>query len=233
MDMEKLREKLASWRAQSARDRFESWMQDYLRRRYPELEAPLRAAIHAFDTIQETKCVTPELLAAIVGAASSSRRPLYESATTLVSELTGQFPEAQEAIVTMARNPHSHVRFNAILCIGKSTPEPVSIQLLRESLRDNSAKVRGKAADWIGRMRLRELISDLEDASQREKNVNAKKTIDFELRLLRDGHILERTSDEGFNVITHTKIGCASRFVSESELNRRGIDVIVAELAKE
>ena len=70
---DKLREKLATWRKQSARDRIESWMQDYLRCRFPELETSLRAAIDAFDTIQENKCIAPELLGTIVDAASSSR----------------------------------------------------------------------------------------------------------------------------------------------------------------
>ena len=152
--------------------------------------------------------------------------------TDLLSDLSGQFTEVQEAIETMARDPHSHVRFNAILCIGASTPASMSMQLLRQCLHDKSARVRGKAADWIGRMRLRELVPDLEEASRNETHVEAKDTINFELRLLRDGYILARQSDGTFSVTARTKIGCIGCFVSESELNRRGIDAIVADLAE-
>src|SRR5205823_314602 len=145
---------------------------------------------------------SPEWLAPIVNAASSSRVPLYENATSLLSELTEHFPAACDAVANMAQATRSRVRFNAILCLGRSTPPSLTLQILRQCLRDKSARVRLKAADWAGRLRLRKIVPDLEEAAARERNANARRTIEFELKLLRDGYILEPGSDEGLMITT-------------------------------
>ena len=97
-------------------------MRDYLRKRQPDLEPPLLAAIDAFDTVQEENRLDSALLAPIVDAASSSRRPLLESATGFLGKLTGKYPLARQAVEEMALHPLSHVRFNAILCLKETTP---------------------------------------------------------------------------------------------------------------
>ncbi len=104
----------------STRSSFEPWIETSLRPRYPELEAPLLAAIDAFDAIQEQNRVSLELLGPIIDAASSSRRPLYENATEFLGALTGRFEEAREAVTRMSRDPKSQVRFNAILSVNSS-----------------------------------------------------------------------------------------------------------------
>jgi hypothetical protein len=217
----------------SATDRLEVWIQESLRPCHPNLEQPLRAAIQAFDTIQERKRISPELLDVIVDAASSSSIPLYETVTGLLSELTGLFVEAQDALLAMANHSCRQVRFNAILCIGESTPRSLSVQILRQGLYDRSAKVRVKAADCIGRMRLRELIPDLEEASRVETNAKAKATMEFELKLLLDGYILERNSDSTLDLTVRIKGGIVGRPVSELELKQRGIEAIVADMIGE
>ena len=66
---------------QTQRDRFQPWLENYLRPRYPELEAPLMAAVDAFDAVLQTGELLPERLRPIVDAVSSSRGPLYENAS--------------------------------------------------------------------------------------------------------------------------------------------------------
>jgi hypothetical protein len=215
------------------RDYFEPWLRDTLRRRYPELEPPLVRAIDAFDAIEEKQCITPELLAPIVEAASSSRGALWENATDFLGRLTGQYAEAREAVLAMVQQPHSDVRFNAICCLKKSTPPAMTLQLLRQGLRDKSAKVRWKAADQAGRLRVREIVPELENADAVEKNAKAKEVIGFELKLLRDGYILKRWPDGTLHVTTFTSNGISGHNVSESELQQRGIDAIVAEIASQ
>ncbi len=216
----------------SIREKYEPWLRGYLRKRCPELEPPLLAAFDAFDSLQQGKSLTPEVLEPIVEAASSSRRPLYENATPLLSKLTEHHAEARAAVGTMANDSRSHVRFNAILCLGKSTPLSFSLPLLQQGLRDKSAKVREKAADWAGRLRLRELVPDLEESAAREKNAGASGTIEFELKLLRDGYVLEPGSDDGFDITTFSHHGgTAGRWVRRTELESRGLQAILAELA--
>jgi hypothetical protein len=215
----------------SAREKYEPWLRDFLRKRYPELESPLRAAIEAFDSIEQRQQIDGELLRPIVEAASSSRRPLSENATSLLGKLTERYGEARDAVAKMSKNTRSHVRFNAILCLCKSTPLLFSLDLIRRGLRDTSARVRAKAADWAGRLRAQEVVLDLEQALAQETIESARSTIEFELKLLRDGYILEPDQDDGFQVTTHSHDGVAGRWIKRSELEQRGIHAIVADLA--
>jgi hypothetical protein len=213
------------------RAEFEPWLRDYLRKRQPDLEPQMLAAIDAFDIIQEENRVDSALLAPIVEAASSSRRPLCENATSFLGKLTGEYVLARESVDRMALDSRSYVRFNAILCLGKATPLDFAIRLIRQGLRDKSAHVRKKAADWAGSLRLREAVPDLESALTVETNTKAKETIEFELRLLRDGHILEPDSDDGFFITAFISNGVGGRWVSRVELEQRGIETIIAEMA--
>jgi hypothetical protein len=60
------------------------------------------------------------------------------------------------------------------MCIGKASPKSFKLKLPRQGLRDKSAKVRLKAADWAGRQRLREVVPDLEFAFAAEEAQLAK-----------------------------------------------------------
>ena len=212
------------------RNYYEPWLRRW-RARYPELETLLGRAIDAFDAIEERKCVSSELLAPIVEAASGPRTPLWENAIDLLGRLTGQYGEARDAVVAMAQYPRSHVRLNAICCLKKSTPTEMTLQLLREALRDKSARVRWKAADKAVSLRLREIVPELAQADRVEKHGRAKSEISFSLSMLRDGYILERWADGTFQVTTFISNGISGRNVTESELQRRGINAIVAEIA--
>jgi hypothetical protein len=214
------------------RDQFETWIRDYLRKRYPELEQPLLAAIDRYDAIGETAKISPDLLKPIVEAASSQRRPLYENVTTLLGQLTEHYQEARDAVAAMSVDSRSLVRFNAILCLGSSTPLAFVLELLRRGLHDKSARVRQKASDWAGRLRLRDVVPDLESALPGERNSKTKETMSFVLRLLRDGYTLELDGD-GFVLCTFRHNGGVTcRFVSRSEAQTRGIDAIVNEMSR-
>lgn len=225
-------QRLGVLRMGCSRDRLEPWIRETIRKRDPDLEEPLLAAIDAYDAICETARISPELLRPIVEAASSSRIPLYDTATTFLSKLTDRFPEVCDAVKAMFEAPRSHVRFNAILCLGSSTPPNLTFELLRRGLRDKSVRVRWKAADRAGRLRLRDLVPELEKALVIEKDSKASRTIHLELRLLRDGYILE-PSGGGFTLTTFTPHGIRGRFISTSELEKRGIDALVEESSRE
>lgn len=159
------------------RDEYEPWLRDYLRKRAPELEPLLVAAFDAYDVIVDERRIDPSLLGPIVEGASSWRRPVLETAVGLLGKLARDYALARDAVDKMAVDPRSYVRFNAILCLEKTTPIDFTLKLLRQGLRDKSAGVRSKAADWAGRLRLRELVPDLEDALAVETRVNARETI--------------------------------------------------------
>ena len=75
------------------------------------------------------------------------------------------------------------------------------------------------------------LIGSTEEAAAtREVKAKTKTGIEFGLKLLRDGYIVEPGSDDGFNVTTFCRNAITSRWVQRSELESRGIQAIVTEL---
>jgi len=215
----------------STRDRFEPFLARVIRTRYPDVEVLLTAAFDAYDAIVEAGAVTPDLLAPIVASVESSRRPVYENTVDLLRRLSENHGAALAAIEKLARDRRAHVRFNAILCLGKETPGDFTLSILRAGLRDKSARVRQKAADWAGRLRSRDMVPDLAEASKVEADPKTRETIEFELRLLRDGYIIEPAEDGVFSITTHSRSGVRGCHVTQATLEQRGIEAIVAELA--
>lgn len=213
-----------------ARELYDSYLRE-LRDNHPQDEPVMRAAIEAFDAIQAGEKVTQRLLQPIIQAASDSRKMLFEIPVDFLDQLTGKHAEAREAVSKMAEDKRSYTRFNAIMCIGKAAPKSFKLQLLRQGLLDKSSKVRLKSADWVGRQRLRELVPELEQALAVETNEKARSTIEFEVKLLRDGYILEAEKDGTVRVTAFTPNGFGSRWFERPEFERRGIEAILAEFA--
>jgi hypothetical protein len=208
---------------------FDPWLRDYLQRKCPELRPAMQATLDAIDREER---VTPQLIAPLVEAVTTTRRCLLECAACFLSELTGRYEAACDAVARMARDAHSEVRLGAILCLGKRTPRRLAVDILRQGLRDPSARVRGKAADWAGRLRLRELVADLEAAAHAEDDSKTAEVIRFALKLLRDGYLIEPQPGGTFAVVAYGRNGITSRLVPRRELRRRGLDAIVAELGE-
>jgi hypothetical protein len=160
---------------------FEPWIESYLRKRFPELELPLLNAVRAYDAVEADLGVDPTLLKPLLEAASNARVPLYENATELLGALAVNHEAARQAVIEMASNSKAQVRFNAILCVNESAPRSFALQIVRNRLYDNSARVREKAADWAYRCRLNELVPDLTVALEQESSANAKSCIRFAL----------------------------------------------------
>ncbi len=217
------------------RTRFERWLEGSLTKRSAELEKLLFAAIDAYDIILDENRLDAALLAPIVEAACDSHALLYENVPRFLGKLTAESPLARESVERMAVDSKSHVRFNAILCLRKETPPDFTLRLLQQGLRDKSSRVRTKAADWAGRLLVAELVPDLEAAFAKEKHETTKGTLEFELRLLRDGYILEpdEDDDDHFSITVRIPNGTRGGWVSRSELDQRGIQAIVAELTLE
>lgn len=214
---------------ESTRERFDPWLRDYLHWRCPELRPAMEATLEAIDC---DEAVTSQLLAPLVEAVCSERRSLMECAACFLSELTGRYEAAREAVQRMARDTRSEVRLGAILCLGKVTPRTLALGVVREGLRDSIARVRGKAADWAGRLRLHELLPDLEAAEAGEYDAKVKAIIELSSKLLRDGRLIEPQPDGAFAVVAYSRNGITSRVVPRRELRRRGLDAIVEELAE-
>ena len=160
-------------------------MDAYLRKRCPELEEPLLAAIDAFDAVQSGHKVSEARIVPLVAAASSERVPLYENATNLLGRLIPAHEIARRAVARMAKDSQAHVRFNAVLCIPESNPGLFGRDIVREALVDSSARVREKAADWASRCRMRDLLPDLRERLKAETNEKVRRGLAYSIEELR------------------------------------------------
>jgi hypothetical protein len=214
------------------RERYEKWIKDILEPRYPELVKPLRAALGAYYRIKRSGHVGKRELDPILRCAYSSRTWLFGTAAEILSDLTSRHQEARDAVRKMTADGQSRVRYTAVICLGRRTPRAFTAELLRKALRDKSSRVRGKAADWILLRDLNGFVPDLQEALITERHEETKQTIDFSLRLLRDGFILHQ-EDDGFDLsvkLADGVIGCYS--VSAKEMKRKGLPKIIAEKRK-
>lgn len=169
----------------STRAEFASWIDGYLRKRHPELEAPLLNALDAFDAIAGSASSNEDTLVPLLEAAKSTRVPLYENATTLLGKLADRNEFVRAAVTEMAADPRAHVRFNAILCIAENDhPSEFGLRLVEARLRDKSARVREKAADWALRCRMVKLLPTLRRALQGETNERARECIAYAVQEL-------------------------------------------------
>ncbi|WP_409994033.1 HEAT repeat domain-containing protein [Kinneretia aquatilis] len=131
------------------------------------LEQELLAAIQA---IRDRRPATSSVLQATIRAVSSHRVPLYECASTILEDLATFDRTAMDAIVYLSRSTDARVRHNALLCLNTEQPTDRVIEVLSAALSDKSSRVRRKAADWIGRLGLHELLSALENALDSEQH---------------------------------------------------------------
>jgi hypothetical protein len=167
------------------REEFDSWIEGYLEKRHPELVEPLLSAIEAFDAVANGGPANFQTLAPLMDAARSARVPLYENATALLSRLALRSEYVQKAVVEMAVDPRAHVRFNAILCLGEShRPPEFALKLVEGRLRDDSARVREKAADWALRCRMATLLPALRVALRSESNDRTRDCIAYTVQEL-------------------------------------------------
>ncbi|MDO8458138.1 MAG: hypothetical protein Q7T07_14650 [Burkholderiaceae bacterium] len=160
-------------------------MDSYLRKRCPELERPLLAAIDAFDEIQSGGPSDKHHLKPLVDAASSDRVPLYENATNLLARLALTEPRARDAISEMAKDSQAHVRFNAVLCVSESVPGSFGRTIVSNALLDPSSRVREKAADWASRCSMKDLVPELREALKREPSEKSRRCLEYSIKALR------------------------------------------------
>ena len=211
------------------REEFADWLKLVLKR-HPDVKRPLLAAIDAYESCRKRKTITREMLAPIVSAALSNRAALWGSSTDFLAELTWKHRAAREAVQEMAASRDGKARFNAVLSVGRGAPRGFRVAVLRPLIADRSSEVRWRAAEsavWVHD--LPELLPDLERALASETNRKAKQTIDWAVRIMRDGYIAEREPDGQWRLTYRGEEGeCATFWVDAADVARHGIPAVIA-----
>jgi hypothetical protein len=214
------------------REEYEHWIQQYLKPRYPELVKDFRACLNGYERIKTNNRVDKRSLNSVLRAACSSRAPLFNTATHFLRDLSAHYPEASEALLIMSNDKHWYVRSNALLSLGHGTPKDIVLATLKRGLQDRSASVRGVAAWQAQSLRVRKVVPDLENQLAVETHSGAKYSIDFHLRLLRDGYFLESRGREAPFIWIPTKDGIHGSSIPQEDIDTKGIQVIIAEIRR-
>ena len=213
------------------REDHERWIQQYLKR-FPELVKEFRACLNGYEKIQSNHRIDNKSLKAIFHAASSSRIPLSFTATCFLSELSTHYAEVREAILKMSDDNHWYVRLSALLSLGRGTPRNFVLVLLKKALQDRSSRVRGLAASRAYSLRVLKIIPDIENQLAREHHPDAKFSMDFHLRLLRDGYFLQ-TEGRDFSLLwIPIRDGIQGHPVAQKDIDTRGIQTIISEIRR-
>lgn len=216
---------------ESKRSQHEKWFKERRGPRNPQDEAELLAVADAYDAAQRSGRLSKQQLQVVVEGASSPRGLVWNGAADLLKLLAERFGDASQALVQMSNSPKAHVRFCALCCLGKKTPTETVHALIKAGLTDKSSQVRWKAADRAHSLQLVELVPEITAAFHAEKHAKTRSTIEFELRLLRDGYILEQCSDRQFLLtVSYHPGGFRARYISNKEMKAEGIDAIVAKM---
>ena len=216
----------------SKRADYEKWFKERLGPRDPVHEAALLAVADAYDEVLRSGRLSKQQLRTIVDGASNNRKLVWTGSTTLLKRLSEQFAEAAAAILEMSQHRQAHVRFNALCCLGKNTPADTVHAVIRAGLIDKSSRVRWKATDRAHSLQTVELVPEITAALKAEKHDKTRATIEFELRLLRDGFIVELGDDGQFDVTVSYPGGICGRTFSAKEMKSRGMEAVVAEMRR-
>lgn len=204
-----------------------SFVKDEIARTQPNLVAPLLLAIAALESRES---VADETLKFILDAAQDKRPSVYEVATAVLGGLAETDERALNAIQSMSRSRTAHIRHNAVLCLTECTPVKACVEVLRSSLIDKSVRVRRKAADCIGRLKLVSLLPALAHATTIETDPETRDLLIYESDILRNGYFIRPAVDGVAFITTNTSKGGRISFgIEYDELKKRDISAIISE----
>lgn len=211
-------------------DRYATWLEGRRSPRDAKDEADLLSAASAYDAAIDNNSLTSDQLLRVVTASCHPHTIVWSNAVDLLAKLSARWREASTAIAEMSRSPQVQTRFAALCALGEATPVATTDAILTAGLRDRSSKIRWKSADRAERLERRNLISDIETALGSEVNLKTARSIEFHLRMLRDGYWVQPDSDGQSRVTVRISKGSTSRVIRNDELKGKGLENVLEEM---
>jgi hypothetical protein len=184
----------------------------------------LAAARAGYGAITKRGRTDAASLQAVVDAVCCPDTETNRAASTYLTLLTADYPEARDALLKMSDDPRWYVRARS-MSLHTKAPRDLALSLARKGLADRTARVRKEAADLAASHELTELLPELDRLAQVEKSEGAKESLHRAVGLLRDGYFLKPWGPGRY----YLDLGHGSfAGVSEGELKEKGIQAIVA-----
>jgi hypothetical protein len=158
----------------------------------PDLVPDLLAALESISTHTPS---TARVLESTLKAVSSHRVPVYETASYILGDLASFDTRATASLLNLSRSQDARVRHNALLCLREETPNAVTLEMITLALTDASSRVRRKAADWAGRLKLHAALPAIKQALDKEIHAETRAVMAFEVGRFSDGTYSKKGAD--------------------------------------
>ena len=200
-------------------------------RRKDELLSTLLPVAGAFDDAQTSGQLTAERITIISNALCHPRLLVAMNASELFWAMSKRWPEQiSQAVTEVYQNPKAHARFAAICSLTKQTPQEVLTKLLKSGLKDKSGRVRGKVLERVEHFERKDLIPDILEMINAEKNAKTRQHFEYHLKMLRDGYVVNERKGRPAYVWVRTARGCTGRQISTAAIAAKGIEAAAVEL---
>lgn len=206
-----------------------SWLETYLRPRYPELVPEYLEAHGIASSARAAGHLDAEAAARLVELASRPRRPLAENVAAMIARLAGTLPAARDAIRTLAGAKVVHGRVSALIALSGLSWGDLHDELVSRLLRDASTKVRELAASAVRESGITSLVPLLDDAIAAETNEKLRFQIARARDLLRDGWVADAPVDGHIWVTCRRRNGIVSMSFTTDAFESKGREWIASQ----
>lgn len=208
------------------------WLRGFSREPEDRLALAL-AAVDAFEMLLAQPSDEAAAVHAIVQAASSADKLVFETGCHILFHLAATLPSCRDAIERMASAPDSTSRFHAIAYLQQSLPEPLKQTIIQRALADRSGKVRAKAVEKVEEFQLYHYVPQLEALLSSENDTQALASLSLHLPLLRDGFQLSPASDgTGYYLCVRGPRSVGGPFIPKERYSESHVRELVERLKK-
>lgn len=190
-------------------------------------------ALDAYEAVADRTSIEMHELAPIVVAVKSPYDIAWGSGTRLLIRLGKINPTARDANRDIILNSRKvNERFQMIATLTAGLPEEWYVEIIRQALNDKGCRVREKAAEAADRLRLKQLVLDLERRLLREEHPKTRRSLEFHAAMLRDGYILEHDDRGNPRLTIRDKDGWVGKYITKKDLDDGMLNAIINEVRR-
>jgi hypothetical protein len=213
-------------------DQWRRWLRQFARQPEDRFALAL-AAVDAFEALSAGMSTDDQPLAALVTAASSPYKLVFETGCHLLVELAESRPDCQQAIDRMASSRSATARFHAVAYLTAALPESLRLSVIDRALSDRSARVRAKAVEQVETFGFRHWLPRLEAMMASETRGDVRGSLALHIPLLRDGFWLQSLPDgTGYWLTVHAPHGIGGPFIPRDRYSETYVNELVERLKK-
>jgi hypothetical protein len=165
---------------------FREWLQ--ARKEDESKKRPAVKALDRCETLAARSKIVKEELAPVVEAARSRYFVSWDIGMRFLSRLAAKHPVAREAMADLMQTGKAAEKVRVLGALWDHLPKSFCMNLIRQGLKDRSKLVRQTAANVSRCLVLSEMVDELCQAADVEREAETKWQIEHAVALIRDGY---------------------------------------------